>query len=129
MFARLRWRIAQYLEVRWWRYYLRKSSPAEYLNNKTAYWERLLNEIGYYPTPGANVLDAGCGPAGVFIYLHHLQSVTAVDPLLSQYASYLPVFNIREYPSVNFVITPLETANLPLAPFDTIYCFNAINHI
>ena len=78
-------------------------------------------------TRNARVLDAGCGPAGIFILLHDRQQVTALDPLLPRYER-LPIFSQSDYPDVQFRQQSLENTSLAGA-FDTIYCFNAINHV
>ncbi len=123
----LRWRIAQFLELRWWKRYLRGQSAAAYLRDKNAYWQRVLRELEWTVEPHIRVVDAGCGPAGVFITVGAHQRVTALDPLLPRYES-LDIFARAHYPRVNFLPQALEdSANLP--PFDAIYCFNAINHV
>lgn len=124
-----RWRTAQFLELHWWKRYLRGKNPADYLSDKRAYWQRVLTEIGHETVAGANVLDAGCGPAGIFILLHDVEKVTALDPLLDHYNDNLDIFTPDAYPSVNFITAPLETVQLEKAPYQTIYCFNAINHV
>ena len=123
----LRWQLAQYLERRWWRRYLRRRPPADYLRDKRAYWHRTLDQLDWTPVPGRRVLDAGCGPAGVFMVLEEEQ-VTALDPLLDAYERDLPHFRRSDYPNVNFLATPLEAAT-DQPPFAAIYCFNAINHV
>ena len=124
---KIRWRLAQSLEWRWWRLYLRRKPAAAYLADKKRYWHRVLTELDWQVRPGARVADLGCGPAGVFIALHRRQQVTALDPLLERYED-LPVFDRSDYPDVEFLCHPLETiADLP--PFDQLYCFNAINHV
>jgi 2-polyprenyl-6-hydroxyphenyl methylase/3-demethylubiquinone-9 3-methyltransferase len=129
MSASFRWRVAQFLELHWWRRYLRGKDPVNYLNDKRAYWQRVLNEVGLEPKPGVNSLDAGCGPAGIFILLHEVENVTALDPLLDHYHKNLGIFSHQDYPAVNFITGSLETTSLDNVPFDTIYCFNAINHV
>jgi 2-polyprenyl-6-hydroxyphenyl methylase/3-demethylubiquinone-9 3-methyltransferase len=125
----LRWRFAQYLERRWWRNYLRGKSPEEYLCDKKAYWARTLDQLDWETVPGRRVLDAGCGPAGVFIHLAQLERVTALDPLLESYETDLSIFQRKDYPTVDFLAQPLETPFVATNPFDAIYCFNAINHV
>jgi len=128
-FSTLRWRTAQWLERRWWRRYLKGKSPEEYLTDKRAYWARTLTELNWETVPGRRVIDAGCGPAGIFIHLNDKESVAALDPLLDKYEDDLPIFNRSDYPAVNFLHQPLE-ADLPDAQtFEAIYCFNAINHV
>lgn len=124
---RLRWRLAQFLEFRWWKGYLRGKSPTDYICDKQAYWRRLLTQLDWQIDEGARVLDAGCGPAGVFIYLADLQQITAIDPLLDRYER-LAIFDRSDYPRVDFGTTTLE-AFCTDQPFDVIYCFNAINHV
>jgi 2-polyprenyl-3-methyl-5-hydroxy-6-metoxy-1,4-benzoquinol methylase len=100
-----RWKLAQYLEVKWWNRYLSSKNPDEYILWKIDYWKQLLNYLSdVLPLQkGANVLDAGCGPAGVFIALDDC-SVKAVDPLLDSYKT-LPHFQPEKF------------------------CLNAINHV
>lgn len=124
-----RWRLAQYLERRWWRRYLRAKNPDGYLRDKRAYWERTLQLLEWTVVPGREVLDAGCGPAGIFITLHEREQVTAMDPLLDVYERDLSVFSRKDYPGVNFLTTTLERPIKDIGPFAAIYCFNAINHV
>ncbi|MCP9235361.1 class I SAM-dependent methyltransferase [Lewinella sp. JB7] len=122
-----RWQVAQFLEHRWWRRYLRKQSPAAYLAAKDAYWQRLLAQLEWTIVPGHTALDAGCGPAGIFLHLRDRQQVTALDPLLHRYAS-LAIFSRDRYPEVRFVQSPLENLGSD-GLYDDIYCINAINHV
>lgn len=123
----LRWKLAQAAEVRWWKAYLRKKNPEDYLRQKADYWRRVLRTAQFEPAPGALVLDAGCGPAGVFLILNE-QEVHAVDPLLEAYRASLSHFEPSRYPNVRFFNQPLEGFQPP-ALYDTIFCFNAINHV
>lgn len=125
----LRWKVAQYLERRWWQRYLRGKPPEEYLRRKRNYWARVLDELDWEPIPGRKVLDAGCGPAGVFCYLHRTEKVTALDPLLESYEEDLPIFKQTDYPSVHFLTQTLEEDLPAKETFSAIYCFNAINHV
>ncbi len=93
-----------------------------------AYWARTLADLNWEVKPGRRVLDAGCGPAGIFIHLHQQEVVTALDPLLDRYEEDLPVFNRADYPEVRFLTQPLEQS-IHESPFAAIYCFNAINHV
>jgi SAM-dependent methyltransferase len=122
-----RWRVAQALEIRWWQRYLAGRDPGDYLLKKRRYWRRILQEADVSVAPGERVLDAGCGPAGIFLILEGRQ-VTAVDPLLEAYESKLPHFSRRRYPAVNFQCLPLENLKVTTL-FDKVCCFNAINHV
>ena len=124
---RLRWKLAQSLEWRWWNRYLAKQSPDAYLAKKRDYWVRTLAELDWRTEKGARVLDAGCGPAGIFLLLHDRQQVTALDPLLDRYRR-LSVFRPARYPEVRFLQRPMEEL-ADLGSFRQIYCFNAINHV
>ena len=121
----LKWKIAQKLEISWWRRYLRSKSPDEYLCWKRNYWVDFLKKLDLKIPAGATVLDAGCGPAGIFTVFEK-NKVVALDPLLDKYDS-LPHFQKKNYPNTNFINKPLETADLPV--FDWIFCLNAINHV
>jgi 2-polyprenyl-6-hydroxyphenyl methylase/3-demethylubiquinone-9 3-methyltransferase len=123
----LRWRIAQFFEIRWWQRYLRNRSPEEYLDWKRGYWLDFLAKIEIEPVYGIKVLDAGCGPAGIFIALHSCE-VDALDPLLNHYAQNLSHFNPSHYPWVHFHPQPLESFRTN-ARYDLVFCLNAINHV
>lgn len=123
----LRWKLAQAAEALWWRFYLRKKLPEDYLRQKAAYWRRVLQAARYEPAPGARVLDAGCGPAGIFIILEGLE-VDAVDPLLEVYRAKLPHFNPSRFPHVYFFAEPIEYFQ-PSGRYDAVFCLNAINHV
>lgn len=122
-----RWRLAQSLEIRWWQLYLARRNTADYLRKKRRYWRRVLKEAGISPAPEERVLDAGCGPAGIFLILDK-QEVTAVDPLLETYESKLPHFSRQAYPKVHFRNIPLENLETD-SPYDIVFCLNAINHV
>jgi SAM-dependent methyltransferase len=121
-----KWPLAQWAEIRWWRRYLKNKPPAAYLDWKLKYWRRFLEETGVAIAPGARVLDAGCGPAGVFMALPDCQ-VDAVDPLLGRYRS-LPHFREEDYPWARFHDAPLERFS-PEGSYDLAFCLNALNHM
>jgi len=123
----LRWKVAQAAEIRWWQNYLRKKPKTDYLKWKLSYWNDLIQATGGAPNAGSKVLDAGCGPAGMFMALDNCQ-VDAIDPLLDTYEEKLDHFNKKDYPYVNFFHTPLEIF-LPNTTYEYIYCLNAINHV
>ncbi len=125
----LRWRIAQTFEARWWKKYLSHKDVATYLEWKRGYWNNVLNLLkeSIKLKPGQKILDAGCGPAGVYISLPSYE-VTAFDPLLDTYHQTLDHFKKEMYPGVKFITESLENFhddNL----YDVIFCMNAINHV
>jgi 2-polyprenyl-6-hydroxyphenyl methylase/3-demethylubiquinone-9 3-methyltransferase len=129
MQSTIKWKIAQFAEIRWWKNYLKHQTVADYLRYKRQYWHDFLHKIDpHFSLPAqARVLDAGCGPAGIFIVFDR-QQVTAVDPLLGHYERELPHFSPAQYPYAHFVESPLE-AFMPDAPFAHVFCLNAINHV
>ena len=120
----MRWHVAQWFEKMWWKRYLSKKQPEEYLDWKRSYWKRFLNDLNVIPRD--RILDAGCGPAGINIVLHDSE-VWAIDPLLDEYKA-LPVFNETNNANVNFQKSTLETLNLE-TQFDQVFCINVINHV
>ncbi len=122
-----RWRLAQEAEIRWWSRYLKKKSVQGYLQKKAAYWHKVLSEGNCAPEPGRKVLDAGCGPAGIFIVLKANQ-VDAVDPLLARYEARLPHFCRSDYPGVHFFAQKLEDF-YPQTLYSCVFCLNAVNHV
>lgn len=118
-----RWKIAQAAEIRWWQRYLKNKPTTDYADWKTDYWQKLLTEMGLSAlnieernpdllgTEGwgnTSILDAGCGPAGIFM-IFKKQKVDALDPLLDQYEASLPHFKKSLYPNVQFFSQPLES--------------------
>ncbi|MBC7777635.1 MAG: methyltransferase domain-containing protein [Phycisphaerae bacterium] len=123
----LRWRIAQFFEIRWWRHYLSGKEKTVYLDWKKNYWQEFLKQIEIELMPGGKVLDAGCGPAGVFMVLTH-QKVDAVDPLLDEYCQKIPHFQAIDYPNTRFFCQAIETY-FPDYQYDIVFCLNAVNHV
>ncbi len=122
----IRWQVAQFLEVKWWKRYLADKDPGTYLVWKKDYWQQLISELNTLNIlSDSKVLDAGCGPAGVFIALDDYQ-VKAVDPLLDAYKG-LPHFRPESYPNVRFETNAIES--LSSEQFDVVFCLNAINHV
>ena len=122
-----RWQIAQYFEIRWWKRYLGNKDKAAYLEWKRAYWHAFLEKCSFSVSSGQKVLDAGCGPAGIFIILE-AQTVDALDPLLERYEASLPHFSRADYPDVRFLPVLLENIE-EKARYDVVFCLNAINHV
>jgi 2-polyprenyl-3-methyl-5-hydroxy-6-metoxy-1,4-benzoquinol methylase len=124
----LRWRIAQFFEILWWRNYLGNKDKAAYLRWKTDYWRDFLQKSGIALAPNSRVLDAGCGPAGIFAILSEEHETHAVDPLLGAYEAKLAHFKRADWPKVHFIQSTLE-AYTSDPPFDVVFCLNAINHV
>ncbi|NUO01088.1 MAG: hypothetical protein HUU01_10790 [Saprospiraceae bacterium] len=125
--SKWKWKLAQALEWRWWQYYLSKRPKQVYLDNKRAYWRKMLEDAGVTPKNGDRLLDAGCGPAGLFI-LPLPGNMDALDPLLENYKKNLTHFTPEDYPRVRFLAQPLESFNAQEV-YHKVFCFNAINHV
>lgn len=123
----LRWKVAQSAEIRWWQNYLRHKPKADYLAWKKQYWKDFLKKIDVQPKSTDSILDAGCGPAGIFTIFPKNQ-VVALDPLLDSYEEKLAHFDKKSYPNVQFFNQNLESVNLTKT-YDIVFCLNAINHV
>ena len=99
----IRWKIAQFFEKWWWKRYLKPKNKEEYLAWKRDYWINFLHRADIKVPVSATTLDAGCGPAGIFMVMP--EKSTAIDPLLSSYEADLPHFRRTDYPQVHFVET------------------------
>ena len=127
----LRWKIAQAFEIRWWQRYLKHKPTTDYRAWKSDYWLILLKDIGLsdiLQDSTHRILDAGCGPAGIFMLFKNQKKVDALDPLLSDYETKLPHFKQSHYPNVQFYAQTLESFDKK-AEYDTLFCLNAINHV
>ncbi len=124
----VKWKLAQKLEFLWWKRYLKKKNPSDYLLKKKQYWDRILNEIQPFVNlgRGAAVLDAGCGPSGIYMSLSDCK-VNAIDPLLDKYVD-LSVFQPESYPWTQFKTMPIEDLDVKNT-YDVVFCMNAINHV
>lgn len=125
----LKWSLAQKAELKWWENYLKGKDVDQYHNWKKAYWEKLLESIqsSCAANDGFDVLDAGCGPAGIFMNLSNC-NVDAVDPLIDEYEKNLSHFKREQYPYTTFFSLPIEKY-ITTKKYDIIYCMNAINHV
>ncbi len=130
----LRWKVAQWLQLHWWkRYPGSKRPPEKYLKAKEEAWKTFLERIEATPVAGARILDAGCGPVGIFIALGKTAQVDAVDPLLIKYERKLAYFKTKYYPHVQFHPVPIErflaseAATSPSRQYDWIFCLRALN--
>jgi 2-polyprenyl-3-methyl-5-hydroxy-6-metoxy-1,4-benzoquinol methylase len=121
-----KWRLAQYLEIRWWQNYLKNKDWPRYLEQKKAYWQHFIAQTNSPPLANECILDAGCGPAGIFLVLGK-NEVSAIDPLLFKYSEGLP-FKAEDFPWVQFENRALEDL-VENGTYDRIYCLNAINHV
>ncbi len=122
-----RWKVAQKLELWWWQRYLRSKDKSAYLKAKSAYWQRILTILNLPIPTDAQILDAGCGPAGIFIILQNYQ-VDAIDPLINKYEQNLLHFKKEQYPFVKFHNQSLEDFQSQ-KQYDIVFCMNAINHV
>lgn len=127
----LRWKIAQFFEQLWWKRYLSNKPKHEYLQWKQAYWQQFIKQLKnniphLFSANKLQILDAGCGPAGIFTILQH-HHITAIDPLLSSYETH-SYFSRNDYAEVNFIETTLEKFQAK-ENFDVVFCLNAINHV
>lgn len=129
MSGKWRWKTAQMAERKWWQIYLKDKDVTAYLIWKKQYWQDLLNRCApYFSIKNDDViLDAGCGPAGMYM-LFNENSCVAFDPLIQAYEADLPHFKKVMYPSVRFVEAGLEDFSEPRS-FQVIFCMNAINHV
>ena len=129
MATRLRWNAAQFAERNWWKKYLKNKDVKEYLVWKKKYWQTLLETCTKYfeIKKEDNVLDAGCGPAGMYMSFE-AHDTEAFDPLINHYENDLPHFKKEMYPAVSFVNAGLEDFS-STKKFDIIFCMNAINHV
>jgi len=127
--TRLRWNIAQFAELNWWKNYLKKRDVTEYIEYKVDYWEGILKECSPEISIKENlsVLDAGCGPAGIFMVCTN-QQVLAIDLLINEYEKYIPHYRKETYPNVKFVNSSIEDFSSD-TQFDIVFCMNAINHV
>lgn len=124
-----RWQVAQFFEIRWWKNYLKGKDVESYLTWKKSYWKDFLSKISQSVKieESSKILDAGCGPAGIFIELQNYD-VTAIDPLLDQYNDNLAHFKREKYQNTKFETIALERYENSNT-FDIIFCINAINHV
>jgi 2-polyprenyl-6-hydroxyphenyl methylase/3-demethylubiquinone-9 3-methyltransferase len=123
-----KWRLAQKLEYKWWQRYLKQKDIDEYHVRKRGYWQKFLAVLSdYIPIPaGARVLDAGCGPAGIFMALENNQ-VDAIDPLLEKY-QHLAHFQPEKFRWTSYRAMMLESLD-ETEKYDFIFCLNVINHV
>ncbi|MEO1262019.1 MAG: methyltransferase domain-containing protein [Bacteroidota bacterium] len=122
-----RWKLAQFAESLWWKNYLSDRPVQAYLTWKKNYWKDFLANNKIRILPSDKILDAGCGPAGIFTVLTD-NKVTAIDPLCDTYERQLDHFQKSSYPYVDFIEKGLEEF-VSQNKYDKIFCINAINHV
>ena len=122
-----KWQVAQFSEIKWWRNYLKSKLPEDYLFQKKKYWEGIVKKLNISFGNQDKILDAGCGPAGIFIVLEDFQ-VDGVDPLIDAYDNELVHFSKDDYPKTQFFNQRIEAYQKPVF-YDKIFCWNAINHV
>ncbi len=125
----VRWKVAQFAEIRWWKKYLGPKDLSAYLSWKKNYWIELLEQILPHLKleAGERVLDAGCGPAGINMVLTN-HSVDAIDPLLDSYKEKLQMPKESAFPHVNFKNIALENVE-EKDTYQAVFCLNVINHV
>ena len=124
----LKWKIAQAVEIKWWQNHLKDKDKSSYYDQKRSYWERLLKDIGFnIPKEPSKILDAGSGPAGIFIFFDD-HKVVAVDPLLDKYKSNPEQFDTTDFQHVEFITATIERIHRD-QEFDIVFCLNWINHV
>ncbi len=123
------WKLAQSAELKWWQRYLKDKDVEAYKLDKQRYWKQVLGDlpVKFHDFEGLDVLDAGCGPAGIFMSLPKA-NVDAVDPLLEHYHLTLKHFDKGDYPWVRFFESSLEDFAVQ-KQYDVVFCINAINHV
>lgn len=121
----LKWKLAQFLEVRWWKSYQKKLS-GEYLSNKRDYWQKVIAASDIEKPENQQILDVGCGPSGIYTILEK-NKVDAVDPLISKYEESIKFFSRSKYPDTQFFIQAFEDFDVK-KEYDVVFCLNAINH-
>lgn len=127
-----RWKIAQSFEILWWKRYLKDKPKEAYLQWKMQYWRNFLHDIqlGHLLDISKSqkyILDAGCGPAGIFTVLDN-HSVIGLDPLMEAYTKNVSQFVMGDYKYTEFLNQSIESFE-GFSLFDYIFCLNAINHV
>ncbi len=127
-----RWKIAQSFEILWWKRYLKNKPKADYLLWKMQYWRNFLHDIHLGELLDVSrdtkiILDAGCGPAGIFTVLDN-HSVIGLDPLMEAYTKNVSQFLIGDYKHTSFLNQSIESFE-GHGLFDYVFCLNAINHV
>lgn len=126
-----KWKIAQWLELKWWKRYTANKSKQDYLAWKTDYWKQLFEKIGTMRDirNAEQMVDFGCGPFGVALLNETWQKqLISLDPLIDSYEKELPFFAKKDYPHTTFLHQKMEDFSSENT-FDFVFCLNAINHV
>ena len=124
----LKWKRAQKKELECWSYNQPRISGPRYMALKREYWKNIMKTTGIslssLTRPGVSVLEAGCGPTGVFILFSQKQkNYDILDPLLDEYESlYAHAFNAGT--KFACALEELEAKK----SYDIILVINAIDH-
>ena len=129
LLKRLSWKIAQFLELVWWKQYLKNKAFPTHLLWKQAYWIDFLKKLNLTsiitPSESIKIADLGSGPAGIFTVLANA-TCTAVDPLMNEYIVKGWITR-NQYPKTQFVNQKLEEVKIEKQ--DVVFCLNCINHV
>ena len=123
----IRWKVAQFFEINWWKQYLKGKSTEEYLTYKRNYWKNFIPQLGLIFDKEDTFLIAGCGPSGIYMVLEDYK-VDAIDPLLREYEKNLPHFSKSNYPNIQFKQKTIESLTTDTA-YNKVFCLNVINHV
>ena len=64
----IKWKLAQFFELLWWRKYFLFKTKDSYYTWKKNYWQSLVSSLKTINITDKNTIaDLGCGPAGIFI--------------------------------------------------------------
>lgn len=120
-----RWEKAQREESECWSNNASKVNSDSYLEKKKEYWKRLLSRLlDVSSLKDKEVLDYGCGPSGLVIYLQDA-NLTCLDPLMDKY---LEQFQYLHNYKAKFINGQIETFS-PENKFDVIFGFNSLDHV
>ena len=122
-----KWKIAQKLEISWWKRYLSNKDVITYEEWKRNYWNSFLKhtEPFFDVNRIENALDAGCGPAGINMVLNC--HVDAIDPLMNAYGQ-LEHFQYTKQSNVEYLSAEIENFKSGKS-YDLVCCLNVINHV
>jgi 2-polyprenyl-6-hydroxyphenyl methylase/3-demethylubiquinone-9 3-methyltransferase len=119
------WEESQRHELQCWMVYREKVNSSEYLRVKKEYWSRLLSKVipALEITTASEVLDVGCGPAGILIALESCRR-TGLDPLAEYYRDSFPFLSASGITLRQTAIEDWEAS----AQYDVIFMMNSLDH-